>query len=70
MHVYLNDIFVYSDMIEEHEHHLRIVFERLREQKLYLKWKKYELYVTHINCLGHIINNKGLHADEDKLSRI
>ncbi len=45
MHVYLDDIFVYSNTIEEHEKHLHIVFDRLREQQLYLKWKKCELYV-------------------------
>jgi len=37
MHIYLDDIFVYSESIEEHEEHLRVVFERLRQAKLYLK---------------------------------
>ena len=27
MHVYLDDIFVYSDSIEEHEEHLQLIFE-------------------------------------------
>jgi len=31
MHVYLDDIFVYSNSIEEHKEHLHLVFERLRE---------------------------------------
>ncbi len=70
MHVYLDDIFVYSDTIEEHERHLRIVFDRLKEQKLYLKWKKCKLYADRIDCLGHIIDDRGLHADGDKLSQI
>ena len=34
MHVYLDDIFVFSNSIEEHERHLRLVFERLREHQL------------------------------------
>ncbi len=29
MHVYIDDIFVFSDSIEEHEAHLRIIFEWL-----------------------------------------
>ena len=36
MHVYLDDIFVYSESIEEHEEHLHVVFEQLRKAKLYL----------------------------------
>jgi len=31
MHVYLDNIFVYSNSIEEHEEHLCLMFERLRE---------------------------------------
>ncbi|GLB42649.1 putative DNA RNA polymerase [Lyophyllum shimeji] len=70
MHVYLDDIFIYSESIEEHESHLRIVFERLREQSLYLKWKKCELYADKVDCLGHIIDDQGIHPDADKLARI
>ncbi len=70
MHVYLDDIFVYSDIIKEHKWHLRIVFNRLREQKLYLKWKKCELYADRIDCLGHIIDDRGLHTNGDKLLQI
>ena len=70
MHVYLDDIFVYSESIEEHEEHLRVVFERLRQAKLYLKWKKCDLYANCMDCLGHIIDRDGIHVDEDKLTCI
>ena len=70
MHVYLDDIFIFSETIEEHEEHLRVVFERLREFKLYLKWKKCDLYADRIDCLGHIIDQEGIHIDADKLARI
>ena len=30
--VYLDDIVVYISIMEEHEHHLRLVFEKLRGQ--------------------------------------
>jgi hypothetical protein len=43
MHVYLDNIFVYSNSIEEHEEHLCLIFERLREHQLYLKWAKCDL---------------------------
>ncbi len=70
MHVYIDDIFIFLDSIEEHEAHLCIIFDRLHEQTLYLKWAKCELYAKQIDCLGYIIDDEGLHADSDKLTRI
>lgn len=68
--VYLDDVFVYSDTIEEHERHLRIVFDILREEELYLSRKKLDLYSADMDCLGHRIDDRGLHADSDKMARI
>ena len=36
IHVYLDDIFIYSSTIEEHEDHLTQVFDKLWEAQLYL----------------------------------
>jgi hypothetical protein len=33
--VFLDDILIYSKLEEEHEHHLRLVFQVLREYQLY-----------------------------------
>ena len=70
MYMYLDDIFIYSNMIEEHEEHLCLMFERLREQQPYLKWAKCELYADKIDCLGHTIDNEGIHVDTDKVACI
>ena len=70
MHVYLDNIFIFSDTAEEHEQHLCVIFERLRANCLYLKWPKCDLYADRIDCLGHIIDKDGIHADADKLSCI
>ena len=70
MHVYLDDMFVFSDTIEEHEEHLGMVFEKLREAQLYLEKEKCDLYSKRMDCLGHVVDNKGLHADSDKMARI
>jgi hypothetical protein len=40
--VFIDDILIYSETAEEHEGHLRIVLERLRQQKLYAKFSKCE----------------------------
>ncbi|KAL1938571.1 hypothetical protein VTO73DRAFT_11594 [Trametes versicolor] len=70
VHVYLDDIFVFSNSIEEHERHLKLVFDRLREQRLYLSRSKLDLYSERMDCLGHVIDDRGLHADTDKMATI
>ena len=70
VHVYLDDIFVFSNSIEEHEKHLKLVFDKLRKAKLYLSKSKCDLYSECMDCLGHIIDERGLHADADKMARI
>ena len=69
-HAYLDDVFSFTGTIEEHERCLRVVFTRLRENKLHLKWSKCELYAKRMECLGHVIDDNGIHPDVDKLQRI
>jgi len=38
--------------------------------KLYLREEKCKLFVAKVNCLGHMIDEKGLHADADKMAKI
>ena len=40
--VFIDDILVYSKTNEDHVQHLRIVLQRLREEKLYAKFSKRE----------------------------
>jgi transposase InsO family protein len=70
VHVYLDDTFVYSSSIEEHEEHLDLVFRRLREARLYLSRDKVDLYSKRMDCLGHIITDDGIHASSDKMQTI
>lgn len=70
VHVYLDDIFIFSQSIEEHERHLEWVFVKLRGASLYLSRKKVVLYAEEMMVLGHIVDLDGLHADKDKMERI
>jgi hypothetical protein len=67
VHCYLDDIFVYSDTPEEHKKHLNLIFDRLREYKMYLSKTKCDLFSVHLECLGHIIDDDSIHTDEDKM---
>ena len=46
--VFIDDILVYSKSTEEHEYHLRLVLQRLREQQLYAKFSKCEFWLTEV----------------------
>jgi Reverse transcriptase (RNA-dependent DNA polymerase) len=35
VHVYMDDIFIFSCLIEEHKKHLGIIFDRLRKNHLF-----------------------------------
>jgi hypothetical protein len=41
--VFIDDILVYSKSMEEHEYHLQIVLQRLREHHLYARFSKCEI---------------------------
>lgn len=68
--VFLDDILVYSDSLEEHEQHLRLVFECLKRNKLYANPKKCDFFKTEIIYLGHIITREGIAVDPSKIRAI
>jgi hypothetical protein len=68
--IYIDYILIYSDSLEEHAEHLRKVFQRLRENKLYAKLEKCEFGVTEVDFLGHRITQKGLKMDDHKVKAI
>jgi hypothetical protein len=68
--VFLDDILIYSKYKEEHEQHLRMVLQFLREHQLYAKLSKCSFYQRHIHYLGHIISKEGIVVDTEKLKSI
>lgn len=53
--MFLDDILIYSKNEEEHEEHLRLVLQVLREQQLYAKLSDCDFYQRNIQYLGHAI---------------
>ena len=68
--VFLDDILVYSKNEEEHEEHLSLTLQLLREHQLYAKLSKCEFYRDRIQYLGHIISKEGLCIDLEKIEAI
>jgi hypothetical protein len=70
IHVYLDDLFIFSSTLEEHNKHLEYVLQKLHENCLFIKKAKCDLYLKSMDCLSHIIDDQGLHADADKVAHI
>jgi len=68
--VYMDDILVYSRNAEEHEEHLRLVLQLLREHKLYCKFKKCSFFQAEVAFLGHMVSGEGVRADPRKVDAV
>jgi hypothetical protein len=68
--VFIDDILVYSRSEEEHEEHLRLVLQKLREYRLYAKLSKCEFWMKHVAFLGHIISKGGISVDPCKVQDV
>jgi hypothetical protein len=64
--LYTDDPCLYSKTHAEHLRHVRLVLEKLREQKLYANLKKCNFGKTHLEFLGHIIGADGVRVDPKK----
>ncbi|KAK1697796.1 hypothetical protein QYE76_014493 [Lolium multiflorum] len=58
--VFIDDILIYSKSEEEHEQHLEIILETLRQHKLYAKFSKYEFWLKEVGFPGHILSQEEL----------
>ncbi|CDO68991.1 hypothetical protein BN946_scf184762.g7 [Trametes cinnabarina] len=68
--VYLNDILIYSNSLEEHRQHVKEVLRRLRKFKLYAQVDKCEFHATFVEYLGYILSPEGLTMAESKVKAI
>jgi Reverse transcriptase (RNA-dependent DNA polymerase) len=69
-HIYLDDIVIWSNSIDEHITNVRKVMEALCQAKLYVNEKKTKLSCYEIKFLGHKISQSGIEADDSKVSKI
>ena len=65
--VFIDDILVYSKDAQEYEHHLRIVLQTLKENKLFAKLSKCDFWLKEVSFLGHIVSVEGIIVDPMKI---
>ena len=70
MVVFIDDILIYSETVEEHKEHLRVVLSRLREHKLYAKFSKCEFWLKKVPFLGHVLSEDGISVDPSKVQEV
>ncbi|WVZ83200.1 hypothetical protein U9M48_030370 [Paspalum notatum var. saurae] len=68
--VFIDDILIFSKTREEHEQHLRIVLEKLRENQLYRKFNKCEFWLEKVAFLGHVLTAEGVSVDPEKVEAV
>ena len=69
-HVYLDDIVIWSQNIEEHQRNVRTILQTIKDARLYVNKKKTKLFSYEINFLGHKISQNGIEADPSKVEKI
>jgi hypothetical protein len=67
--VFNDDILIYSKNREDHEEHIKLVLQVLREHQLYAKFSKCDFFQKQVHYLGHVIS-KGVAVDPDKIKSI
>ena len=68
--IFIDDILVYSRDEQEHEQHLKIVLQTLREKKLYAKLSKCDFWLKEVSFLGHIVSVEGIRVDPAKIEAV
>jgi hypothetical protein len=69
-HIYLDDIIIWSNSLEEHTAHIKLVMDTLWKARLYYNSKKSKFYLTELVFLGHRISQQGIEACSSKVDKI
>ena len=65
--VFVDDILIYSQSKEEHEDHLKVVLQLLRDHQLYAKFSKCEFWLIEVRFLGHVVSTSSVSVDLEKV---
>jgi hypothetical protein len=68
--VYLDDIIIWSQTLEEHEQNCTVILEALQQASIYCNQAKSNLFATELCFLSHIISGTGIKPDPHKTDHI
>ena len=61
---------IYSKFDEDHEDHLRVILQVLRDHQLYAKFRKCEFWLIVVKFLGHVVSPSGVSVDPKKVEAV
>lgn len=65
--VFLDNLIIFSDSLEEHEQRLMRVLNRLKEYGLKLSPEKFTFFQTSVQYLSHVTSERGVETDPEKV---
>jgi len=68
--VYIDDILIYSKDLSEHKKHVRLVLQRLLENKLFVKAEKCEFHQQSVTFLGFVLEGGQVKPSEEKIKAV
>jgi hypothetical protein len=67
LEVYLDDIFIFSDNLDDHIKHVQLVMGLLQKHKFFISEKKLNLLQKEMRILGRVVSNGGIRMDANKV---
>ncbi|CAJ1049307.1 uncharacterized protein K02A2.6-like [Xyrichtys novacula] len=66
----IDDLLVWGDSVAQHDHRLRLLLQRAKENNLKLNRDKCKIRTTEIKYIGHKLSASGLKPDEEKVRAV
>ena len=68
--VYLDDVIIYSNNLNEHKRHIKAMLEKIREANLKLKPLKCQQFQTELKFVGYLVGRNGIRPDLRNVEKI
>ena len=68
--MYLDDIIIYSDNIQDHIRHCKIGIDILQKEKLYVSKRKLKFLQEELKLLGRLLDESGIRMDPEKVDSV
>ncbi len=69
-YIYLDDILIFSQNERDHIQHVRLVLQRLLENRVFAKLEKCEFHARSVQFLGFILSPEGIRMDPSKVEAV